>query len=101
MVKIVVLITAIVASLTYADPTDMQQPKITNITIDSLPGVSEESIAKLRQMLTPPPSTVDAVKNITEQWIADLPANEKEAIEQHMDEMRQKLSLQGANIKTV
>ncbi|RCN50604.1 hypothetical protein ANCCAN_03217 [Ancylostoma caninum] len=99
MVKVLVLIIAIVPSLICADQTDMQS-KIKNITIDSLPGVSVEDIAKLRQMLTPPPSTIEEVKKIAEQWIASLPPSEKEAIKQHIGEMRQKLSLEGADIKT-
>ncbi|EPB71909.1 hypothetical protein ANCCEY_08985 [Ancylostoma ceylanicum] len=107
MVKLAVLVLFVAASLIYAFPTDIPS-KITNITIDSLPGVSEDSIAKLRQMLTvslsfsrnnPPPQSIEEVKKIAEQWIAGLPNDEKEAIKQHMEEMRQKLSLGNTDIR--
>ncbi|RCN50603.1 hypothetical protein ANCCAN_03216 [Ancylostoma caninum] len=79
------------ASVVHTYPTDEQQ-KANGISVDPLPGVSEENMARLRQMLTQLPPSLEELGKIAEQWTADLPDREEEALKQRMDEMRQKLN---------
>ncbi|KAL6741159.1 hypothetical protein Aduo_014440 [Ancylostoma duodenale] len=79
MVKIPVLIIAIVASTIYAYPA-AKNSKITSISVDSIPGVSEGNMEKLRKMLIPLPSSTVDLEKIATKWFLGLPAKEKEVI---------------------
>ncbi|KAL6741158.1 hypothetical protein Aduo_014439 [Ancylostoma duodenale] len=119
MVRIPVLIIAIIASTIYAYPAGkfsqvtqkiaftihsvprvtqgVTQGIITIYSIYSIPGVSEESMAKLREMLTPPPSSTADFEKIANKWRKSLPAKEQEAIRKRADEMSLNLKPKGKN----
>ncbi|RCN50593.1 hypothetical protein ANCCAN_03206 [Ancylostoma caninum] len=80
MVKILVLIIAIVASTIYAYPPGKftRYREETLFLLNPIPGVSEESMTKLRKMLTPVPSTVEDTEKVIHEWVSGLPAKEKE-----------------------
>ncbi|EPB71910.1 hypothetical protein ANCCEY_08986 [Ancylostoma ceylanicum] len=88
----------IVVPQAYTHPVDAQL-KASDVAVDSLPGVSEENMEKLRQMLTPLPPSIEKLGKIAEQWTVDLPDREREALEQHIEEMRRKLNMKYTDTK--
>ncbi|ETN78028.1 hypothetical protein RB195_012994 [Necator americanus] len=52
-----------------------------------IPGISAESMKKLREMLTPRPANKEAFKQVMEKWKSTLSATEKAAADAHREKM--------------
>ncbi|KAK6753742.1 hypothetical protein RB195_012996 [Necator americanus] len=78
MMKLLVLI--VLAITVFGLPPDGNMPDI--------PGVSTESMAKLRQMLNPRPANHEAFKQVIEKWKSTLSDTEKAAANAHEEQMK-------------
>ncbi|EPB78427.1 hypothetical protein ANCCEY_02493 [Ancylostoma ceylanicum] len=57
--------------------------------IKDIPGVSAENMAKLRQIMTPRPTSREEFKQKITEWKNGLPEAEKAAAEAHRQKMRE------------
>ncbi|KAL6741040.1 hypothetical protein Aduo_014336 [Ancylostoma duodenale] len=57
--------------------------------IEDIPGVSAENMAKLRQIMTPAPTSKEEFKQKISEWRNGLPEAEKAAAEAHRQKMRE------------
>ncbi|ETN78027.1 hypothetical protein RB195_012993 [Necator americanus] len=80
MMKIVVLV--VIVSTVYSEFWHGEIPDV--------PGVSAASMDKLRQMMTPRPTTKEGFMQVIQQWMNGLSPTEKEAAEEFGEQMRQK-----------
>ncbi|KAK6753746.1 hypothetical protein RB195_013000 [Necator americanus] len=57
--------------------------------IRDIPGISAESMAKLRKMLDPRPANREAFKKVMKEWRSTLSAAEGAAADAHREKMKQ------------
>ncbi|KAK6753743.1 hypothetical protein RB195_012997 [Necator americanus] len=63
--------------------------------VPNIPGISAENMAKLRQMLNPPPANNEAWKQVMERWRSTLSATEKAAADTYREQMIRQRQQQG------
>ncbi|KAK6753745.1 hypothetical protein RB195_012999 [Necator americanus] len=66
-----------------------------NGTMPDIPGISAESMAKLREMLNPRPANREAFKQVMEKWKGTLSATERAAADAHREQMIKQRQQQG------